>query len=165
MRRSNEHTRIPRTRPSFLRTESNRRWTVAVADVPDELLIEEIEYLRRLGMRADELHGNPDRRKMHSLYNLRSSMNGEYEGNHDMEESAEVSSLKHTDTDTTELTEEEEWIYAQRAILCCKELIRTERTYQHRLWELAHNQVGYTTTTICRVGYSTSYRFPTRSQH
>ena len=129
--------RSPRMRPSFLRTESNRRWTVAVADVPDELLIEELERLRREGMRAGEVHGDPSRSRVHSLQGMHAAVSEESAA---MDESADVSEVTHG---APGLEEEQEWVFARGAILCCRELVRTERTYQERLQDLAHDEVCY----------------------
>lgn len=104
-------------RPSFLRTESNRRWTVAVAEVPDEMFMEELERLRRMGLRAGEVHGS-DR--------------------HAEKKKTEAGGAAITE----EVEDDSEWIDARRAILCCRELVRTERSYQARLQELADGNVS-----------------------
>lgn len=118
-------------RPSFLRSESNRRWTVAVAEVPDELLVAELERLRKMGMRAGEVHG------------IRSPTFFADEGVHSNSNTARK--LKKLDNGTTtvaeEVEDEIEWGYARRAILCCRELVRTERSYQARLQDLADERV------------------------
>lgn len=129
----------PIMRPSFLRTESQRRWTVAVADVPDDLLIEELERLRRLGMRAGEVHGNPSETNAYSLEDMHASMSDECVP---VVDSAYASDFNH---DAPGHGDDQEWAFARRAMLCCRDLVKTERTYQERLQDLARKQVSVPT--------------------
>ncbi|KAL5534478.1 hypothetical protein ACEPAG_940 [Sanghuangporus baumii] len=136
---------LPVKRPSLLRTVSNRRWTVAVADVPDDLFIEELERLRRMGLRAGDIHSV--RSVSHAGYAL-SSRKEAHRGHLDDGEHLEVKQTGKPNTPDAVLiqqvdTEDEmEWLYARRAILCCRELVRTERSYQERLQELADGNVS-----------------------
>lgn len=129
-------------RPSFLRSESNRRWTVAVAEVPDEIFVEELERLRRMGMRAGELHASSDRLVEQGvpLYARSSARQQDC-----MSWKVDVSKMALSDsTMAVELVEEDdlEWIDARRALLCCRELVRTERSYLARLQELVEGNVN-----------------------
>ncbi|KAL5518732.1 hypothetical protein ACEPAH_415 [Sanghuangporus vaninii] len=132
-------------RPSLLRTESNRRWTVAVADVPDDIFIKELERLRRMGLRADDIHSVCS--VSHAGYALSSRKEGR-RGYLDGGEHLEVKQTEKSSTPDAVLiqqvdTEDEmEWLFARRAILCCRELVRTERSYQERLQELADGNVS-----------------------
>ena len=146
-------------RPSFLSSESSRRWTVAVAEVPDDLFVEELERLRRMGLRAGELHGvEPKSTYYHSLnsLNTRASTIGPESGQqHLLGGHMEVHEPKKANiTDSTVVVEEfdvedeMEWIHARRAILCCRELVRTERSYQARLQDLADGNVSISFSSI-----------------
>ncbi|OCB86166.1 hypothetical protein A7U60_g6755 [Sanghuangporus baumii] len=136
---------LPVKRPSLLRTESNRRWTVAIADVPDDLFIEELERLRRMGLRAGDIHSVCS--VSHAGYAL-SSRKEAHRGYLDGGEHLEVKQTGKLSTPDAVLiqqvdTEDEmEWLFARRAILCCRELVRTERSYQERLQELADGNVS-----------------------
>lgn len=137
-------------RPSFLRTESNRRWTVAVADVPDDLFIEEFERLRRMGLRVGEVLGQKlsqtslnstmKANAVHAVSDKRSEVEM-----HDAGHYVTVDQLEKRDSAVVEVhlaaEDELEWTHARRAIMCCRELVRTERSYQARLQELADAQV------------------------
>lgn len=121
-------------RPSFLRSESNRRWTVAVADVPDDMLVAELERLRKMGMRAGEVHGVRPPMPLPFSEDMIEMKGGRHGNLKDIENG--------TATIVEEVDEDEiEWGFARRAILCCRELVRTERTYQARLQDLYDGNV------------------------
>ncbi|EJD04202.1 uncharacterized protein FOMMEDRAFT_27963 [Fomitiporia mediterranea MF3/22] len=139
--------RPPVKRPSLLRTESNRRWTVAVADVPDDLFIEELDRLRRMGLRAGDIHGFHNvMQTSHTLPPSAAARKGSGGGKNT--ETLEASQLQRNKSSNTVLVQEigvedeMEWLHARRAILCCRELVRTERNYQERLQDLANCNVS-----------------------
>ncbi|KAI5121309.1 hypothetical protein M0805_003776 [Coniferiporia weirii] len=146
-------------RPSLLRTESNRRWTVAVADAPDDLFIEELERLRRMGLRAGDVHGIRNTRHQHVQSTNASTMEDAYgelpmhaisEGHLDINQ-LEKSKLAERNTvviQEVDAEDESEWLCARRAILCCRELVRTERSYQARLQELVDGSVSDAVPTL-----------------
>lgn len=128
-------------RPSFLRTESNRRWTVAVAEVPDELFVEELDRLRRMGMRAGEVHGA----------GIGGYGYGSDFGN-DEDPVEKARAPAHYEPDgaaqplpgtLSEAEDDSEWVNARRAMLCCRELVRTERSYLARLQQLIDGDVRH----------------------
>jgi len=120
----------PSQRPSFLRSESNRRWTVAVADVPDDMLVAELDRLRKMGMRAGEVHG------VRPLIPFSGEMMVEgKDGKLKVIENGAATIVEEVEED------EIEWGFARRAILCCRELVRTERSYQARLQDLFDGNV------------------------
>ncbi|KAH8120073.1 hypothetical protein DFH11DRAFT_1539299 [Phellopilus nigrolimitatus] len=145
----------PSKRPSLLRTESNRRWTVAVADVPDDLFLEELERLRRMGLRAGEVHSNQNqsaspftppvivgRYETHTCVNV---------GRHSETNWPEKGKMVERNTVIVQevgAEDETEWLHARRAIMCCRELVRTERSYQARLQELADGSVSDAVPTL-----------------
>ncbi len=120
---------ISSQRPSFLRSESNRRWTVAVADVPDDMLVAELERLRKMGMRAGEVHGVRPQIPFSEEMMIERSKHGKLGENGTATIAEEVEA------------DEIEWGFARRAILCCRELVRTERSYQARLQDLFDGNV------------------------
>ncbi|THH05228.1 hypothetical protein EW145_g4950 [Phellinidium pouzarii] len=139
-------------RPSLLRTESNRRWTVAVADVPDDLFIEELERLRRMGLRAGDVHGVQDTRDhhMHPVRTLpgpimsetRSEVPAHRHVNINHSEDSKLADWNTVIVQEVGVEDELEWLSARRTILCCRELVRTERSYQARLQDLADGSVS-----------------------
>ena len=139
-------TTVRSQRPSILRTESNRRWTVAVADVPDDMFIEEFERLRRMGMRTGEVHGVQAK---HSHASLLMPTRTNDISNEEIEAQAHDAG-RHVPTEQTDkefevitIEDELEWTHARKAIMCCRELVRTERSYQTRLQELLEEQVKF----------------------
>ncbi len=100
---------ISSQRPSFLRSESNRRWTVAVADVPDDMLVAELERLRKMGMRAGEVHGVRPQIPFSEEMMIERSKHGKLGENGTATIAEEVEA------------DEIEWGFARRAILCCRE--------------------------------------------
>ncbi|KAH9837271.1 uncharacterized protein C8Q71DRAFT_707077 [Rhodofomes roseus] len=156
--------RIPRctTQPSrrsasFLESDpmAMRRWTLAMADVPDEILVQELDKLRKNAV-AKKARGksrtpaqsesghtaesgcstgstSPWRSGVH--FRLGGDSDSEEEGDGDEEDEA----LDGFENDA----DEEEWKAARRALLCCRELVRTERSYQARLRELLNAQSSH----------------------
>lgn len=180
MLNSETQKQAPIKRPSILRTESNRRWTVAAADVPDDLFIEELERLRRMGLRAVEIHGargSGDGGRAAAAASLEA--NTDTNGNLDIDSGADANeessgnafglgntrpeadfdsgdsakkaatAAVRTNVDLeAEMKEELDWLHARRAILTCRELVRTEKTYQQRLQELADGSVSLPITLL-----------------
>ncbi|EPT03510.1 hypothetical protein FOMPIDRAFT_1047046 [Fomitopsis schrenkii] len=157
---STSHLRTPqhgRKSASFLESDpmAMRRWTLAMADVPDEVLVQELDKLRknavarrvrrksRTPLQSDSGHTtesaysvsptSPWRPGVH--FRLGGDSDSEDEG--DGEEDDEVLDGFENDAD------EEEWKAARRALLCCRELVRTERSYQARLRELMSSQSSH----------------------
>ena len=129
----------PLTRPSLLRSESNRRWTVAVADSPEDVIVEELERLRRLGLCAGDVHGG---RYTSELTSEGAQENPKASHTSRLLSSCNEPELRSTlSVDRVNVEDELEWIHARFAIFCCRELVRTERSYQARLRELANEQV------------------------
>ena len=115
---------------------------MAVADVPEDLLLEELERLRRMGLRAGDIHG------VRSVVRAGESYGGEACGETpDRFVREEAKEIRRTSTvnavyiQQIESEEETDWLYARRAILCCRDLVRTERSYQERLMELVNGNV------------------------
>lgn len=136
---------LPLKRPSILRTESNRRWTVAVADVPDDFFIEELERLRRMGrLHADDLHGvrtvQAEQVETVEVASIKDG-HGKWSTQVDIVKKTEREERHSVVMHTISPEEESEWLHARRAILCCRELVRTERSYQARLQELVDGNV------------------------
>ncbi|TFY61967.1 hypothetical protein EVJ58_g4179 [Rhodofomes roseus] len=142
---------------SFLESDpmAMRRWTLAMADVPDEILVQELDKLRKNAV-AKKARGksrtpaqsesghtaesgcstgstSPWRSGVH--FRLGGDSDSEEEGDGDEEDEA----LDGFENDA----DEEEWKAARRALLCCRELVRTERSYQARLRELLNAQSSH----------------------
>lgn len=125
---------------------------MAVADVPDDLFIEEFERLRRMGLRVGEVLGQKlsqtslnstmKANAVHAVSEKRSEVEMHDAGHH-----VTVDQLEKHDSAVVEVhlasEDELEWTHARRAIMCCRELVRTERSYQARLQELADAQVRH----------------------
>ena len=132
-----------------------RRWTLAMADVPDEVLVQELDKLRknaaakrarrksRTPLQSESGHTtesgysvsptSPWRPGVH--FRLGGDSDSEDEGDGEEEDEA----LEGFENDA----DEEEWKAARRALLCCRELVRTERSYQARLRELMNSQSSH----------------------
>ena len=132
---------LPHKRPSILRTESNRRWTVAVADVPDDFFVEELERLRKIGrLRAVDVHG-VRKVRTEQVHTIEVDSNGNMETGIEVIEKTEKEERHSLVIQNWSPEEESEWLHARRAIMCCRELVRTERSYQARLQELYNGNV------------------------
>ncbi|GBE77447.1 predicted protein [Sparassis crispa] len=146
-------------------TVTMRRWTIAMADVSDEVLVEELDRLRResgsrmrgRAAKAARTGGSQDGHDSSSrdatgraasvVYggpaggnNARSPKPGFHFGpSYESDSDDEVEREDDTIDEEHEMAspeEEEEWRAARRALLCCRELLRTERNYQARLRQL-----------------------------
>ena len=108
---------------------------MAVADVPDDLFIEELERLRRMGLRAGDIHG------------IQKSSSANYAIKDSSDRLLDTKRMERMSTQAVLVQEigvedEMDWLRARRAILCCMDLVRTERSYQERLQELADSNVS-----------------------
>ncbi len=154
---------------------SLRRWTLAMADVPDEVLVQELERFRLEGRGArkrkraglslhghaegekDEkafVYGGPDMNGSESSrerkFQVGTGENGEPEDDgedddelfEDARSNIDQSELGSLERHSITLQDDAGWKSARRALLCCRELVRTERNYQTRLRQLI---VGDTT--------------------
>ena len=138
-----------------------RRWTLAMADVPDEVLVQELEKLRMGGRgAANSANGSPvRRRRKRSSRAVESSelghdddwkMVGEESSSGysaDERDPSPAPSTSHLNSHSPSSSnsnqlhsvahlsslDDHEWKTARRALLCCRELVRTERNYQARL--------------------------------
>lgn len=141
-----------------------RRWTLAMADVPDEVLVQELEKLRLEGRggaassREGSSSGHGTRRRGKRRAAAENEERGRSVqawriGGDDEDEDEEYSaderdaspapSIAHSQSGSTQAhttmptaLEDLEWKTARRALLCCRELVRTERNYQARLRQL-----------------------------
>ncbi|KAI8981126.1 hypothetical protein BD414DRAFT_90160 [Trametes punicea] len=142
--------------------DAMRRWTLAMADVPDEVLVKHLERLRKESMAfargrlpgrrsaapSQVGHGDEDmtqdtRERRTSFFfggpremgiSPRSPSRAHFSVGHDDRE------LEGDDSDDEALSEEddeEDWKTARQVLFCCRELVQTERNYQARLRELA----------------------------
>lgn len=140
-----------------------RRWTLAMADVPDEVLVQELERLRMEGRGSrrkrrggtssnghstveherDEktlVYGGPEEHKWREEWvKLRDDSDTESEMSQSEEFSDEEERQEEEEGEEASRWSEQddtEWKSARRALLCCRELVRTERSYQARLRQL-----------------------------
>lgn len=104
-----------------------------------------------MGMRAGEVHG------IHNApqtgYTITSTVEKhKVSTNYDTSKRLEVKHVERSKVTNAVLVQEVgvedemEWLHARRAILCCRELVRTERSYQERLQELADGSVSLSTS-------------------
>ncbi|KZT72901.1 hypothetical protein DAEQUDRAFT_808867 [Daedalea quercina L-15889] len=141
---------------SFLENDpmAMRRWTLAMADVPDEVLVQELDKLRKGAVTRKargKSHTPAQSDSGHTVesnysvspsspwrpgvqFRLGSDSDSEDEG--DIEEDEILEGFENE-------ADEEEWKKARRALLCCRELVRTERSYQARLRELLNAQSSH----------------------
>ncbi|KIP03849.1 hypothetical protein PHLGIDRAFT_129914 [Phlebiopsis gigantea 11061_1 CR5-6] len=144
-----------------------RRWTLAMADVPDDVLVQELEKLRMGGRGvADSASPARKRRKRSSKVGETSELGhddddwkmvGEesssgYSGDelapsptpsasHLESHSGSSPNQLHSVAHLSSL-DDHEWKTARRALLCCRELVRTERNYQARLRVLVSGETS-----------------------
>ncbi len=147
--------------------DAMRRWTLAMADVPDEVLVQHLERLRKesVAMSRGRLpgrrsaapsqigHGDEeltiDTRDRRSSFffggpremgvSPRSSSRARFSVGH-------YSTLDGDDSDEEALSDEEDeedWKTARQVLFCCRELVQTERNYQARLRELASTELSH----------------------
>ncbi|KAI0783320.1 hypothetical protein C8Q75DRAFT_441644 [Abortiporus biennis] len=165
---------VPAPRSPSLKGDSNpmRRWTLALTDVSDEVLVQELEKLRREGKEREQQRRNRKSVIRPSEENDALECNGKRRRSSNKiakdvpcsfvyggpaidssnrrfqigEPDDDGDSVALTDSDdegeypcmsdeTPEDQAEDEagWKTARRALFCCRELIRTERSYQARL--------------------------------
>ncbi|KIJ53476.1 hypothetical protein M422DRAFT_241718 [Sphaerobolus stellatus SS14] len=109
-------------RPSFLRTQSNRRWTLAVSETPEDQLLHELDRLRSIGWGLGfqgELFRRDERMPGVDGINDVGGVNvGEKWRKEEMEE----------------------WLGARKALLVCREIVRTEKTYREGLIKLQRGE-------------------------
>ncbi|KAH9858341.1 hypothetical protein C2E23DRAFT_719411 [Lenzites betulinus] len=147
--------------------DAMRRWTLAMADVPDEVLVHHLERLRKESMAlargrlpgrrstapSQIGHGEEDstldtRDRRSSFFfggpremgiSPRSSSHARFSvGNFDRE-------LDGDNSDDEALSDgdaEEDWKTARQVLFCCRELVQTERNYQARIRELASTELS-----------------------
>ncbi|KAI0828964.1 hypothetical protein BC628DRAFT_1183310 [Trametes gibbosa] len=147
--------------------DAMRRWTLAMADVPDEVLVHHLERLRkesvalargRLPGRRSAApsqigHGEEDstldtRDRRSSFFfggpremgiSPRSSSHARFSvGNFDRELDGDNSD----DEALSDGDDEEDWKTARQVLFCCRELVQTERNYQARIRELAATELS-----------------------
>ena len=116
---------------------------MAIAEASEELFVAELDRLRRMGMRAREVHGVisfPAEKIAPDLLNLDAL---DQNINHIAFE-PNNSEIWPASTESPE--DEEEWMHARRALLSCRELVRTERVYEENMQHLAEGDVRFTST-------------------
>ncbi|PIL31450.1 hypothetical protein GSI_06151 [Ganoderma sinense ZZ0214-1] len=148
--------------------DAMRRWTLAMADVPDDVLVQHLERLRkesvalargRLPGRKSAApsqtgHGDDDqaydpRDRRSSFFfggpremgiSPRSASRARFSVGHDDRE------YEGEDSDEEALSDEEDeedWKTARDVLFRCRELVQTERNYQTRLRELASTELSH----------------------
>ncbi|THH31947.1 hypothetical protein EUX98_g2225 [Antrodiella citrinella] len=172
--------------------ETMRRWTLAMTDVPDEVLLDELERLRRgegaplreggalfsksvqddekmleFGMSTRQVkvksmsghefvYGGPPKRK--GKFDI-GGVEDEEEEDESEDDACSVDSssssghhhLQYTQEPSHMITSSDsDWTTARRALLCCRDIIRTERSYLallHQLTALAYPSSASTSST------------------
>jgi hypothetical protein len=129
---------------------SIRRWTLAMADVPDEVLVQELEKMRMEGREQSSFkHGTKAKETDKGKGEWR--IGGEDDdASSDEDDSPEQSTAMHQSQSSssshapmlTSALDDREWKTARRALLCCRELVRTERNYQARLRQLLSGETS-----------------------
>ncbi|KAF8514739.1 hypothetical protein JB92DRAFT_3142991 [Gautieria morchelliformis] len=110
--------------PSLLHPRSIRRWTLAVFDAPDEQLVEELDRLRNVGW-APGFQGE--------LVRVKNETNNPTRAEN-----------QEPDTGLTlEKDELEEWLVARKALMICREIVRTEKSYREGLIKLQRGKVSF----------------------
>ncbi|KAI0095153.1 hypothetical protein BDY19DRAFT_69037 [Irpex rosettiformis] len=168
---------IPRIRQTRTRDDSPlRRWTLAMADVSDEVLVQELEKMRmeaRVPTRrrrrhantksptttsssgghtfvdspvhsgeSDQkaiVHGGPEEAKWREELVRLGISPAEKKSGEDSGLESEGSQSESCELEGSPLEfniDDAGWKSARRALLCCRELVRTERSYQARLRQL-----------------------------
>ncbi|KAI0081097.1 hypothetical protein K474DRAFT_1482472 [Panus rudis PR-1116 ss-1] len=156
-----------------------RRWTLAMTDVSDEMLVHELERLRReAGLRGrarvkkkasvhrnevkaspsnahvksprgsgcDFIYGGPEVEEPQETTSTDHKTSKFHLGQHEDDDSDGCKSDMDDDTPPTEdsLSSSSSWKIARRALLCCRELVLTERTYQTQLRRLLSGDIAPT---------------------
>ncbi|KAI0639953.1 hypothetical protein C8Q77DRAFT_98327 [Trametes polyzona] len=156
--------------------DAMRRWTLAMADVPDEVLVQHLERLRKESMAlargrlpgrrstAPSQVGHGDEDSTLDTRDRRSSFffGGPREmGISPRSPSRARFSVGHFDRELdgdnsdeealSDEDDEEDWKTARQVLFCCRELVQTERNYQARLRELASTELSsYYASLVCR---------------
>lgn len=116
--------------------ELKRGWTLAMAmtddDVTDEVLVEELEKMRKGHVPDHQFHPSSAWMRQ-SRHGLSRSMSDVPSQSHDLN--------KAYTTDGHDLEDAATWHTARRALLCCRELVRTEKRYQEELRALMDGEV------------------------
>jgi hypothetical protein len=110
--------------PSLLHPRSSRRWTLAVFDAPEEQLVEELDRLRNVGW-GPGFQGELVRVKSKTDKLTRA------------ENQEPGTGL------TLEKDELEEWLVARKALMVCREIVRTEKSYREGLIKLQRGEVSF----------------------
>lgn len=142
---------------SFLESDpmAMRRWTLAMADVPDEVLVQELDNLRknaavkrarrksRTPLQSDSGHTTESTYSVSPTSPWRPGVHFRLGGDSDSEDEVDGEEDDEALYGFENDADEEEWKAARRALLCCRELVRTERSYQARLRELMNSQSSH----------------------
>ncbi|KAH9929674.1 uncharacterized protein B0H18DRAFT_995694 [Fomitopsis serialis] len=142
---------------SFLESDpmAMRRWTLAIADVPDEVLVQELDNLRkgaaakkaraksRTPAQSESGHTAESACSTGSTEPWRPGVHFRLGGASDSEDEGDGEEEEVLLEGFENEADEEEWKAARRALLCCRELVRTERSYQTRLRELLGAQSSH----------------------
>ena len=148
--------------------DAMRRWTLAMADVPEDVLVQHLERLRKESMAlargrlpgrrsaAPSQIGHGDDELTIDTRDRRSSFffGGPREmGISPRSPSRARFSVGHYDRDLdgddsdedalSDEEDEEDWKTARQVLFCCRELVQTERNYQARLRELASTELSH----------------------
>lgn len=135
----------PGARPSFLRSPSNRRWTLAVSETPEDELVEELERLRRtgwaLGFQGElvKIKGEEVSSRSTDLDAESMKLNGGMANGYQASSSSLGNAPSHVKWRKEEM---EEWLIARKALLVCREIVRTEKTYRESLETLQRGEVN-----------------------
>ncbi|EKM61821.1 uncharacterized protein PHACADRAFT_85471 [Phanerochaete carnosa HHB-10118-sp] len=130
-----------------------KRWTIAMADVPDEVLVQELERMRTESRRESQRRRRQDstaKRTEEDIDEAAEESASESEEHHDDGVSHASHSQSHSTSHShshshrtsipTSPSDDAEWKVARRALLSCRELVRTERNYQASLRQLLAGQ-------------------------
>lgn len=109
--------------PSLLHSGSSRRWTLAVFDAPEEQMVEELDRLRNVGW-GPGFQGELVRVKSRYVKN------------------ADTNDQEHGPVASMEKEELEEWLAARKALMVCREIVRTEKSYREGLIKLQRGEVS-----------------------
>ncbi|GJE99518.1 hypothetical protein PsYK624_157840 [Phanerochaete sordida] len=130
-----------------------KRWTIAMADVPDEVLVQELEKLRMESRRESQRGRRRDAEGKRTEEDWKSGeaaeeSESESEEHHedDVSHASHSHSTSHSNAHSHRTSipahpsDDAEWKVARRALLSCRELVRTERNYQASLRQLLAGQ-------------------------
>ncbi|GJJ13357.1 hypothetical protein Clacol_007609 [Clathrus columnatus] len=128
---SNQPSVVSPTRPSFLRTPSNRRWTLAVSETPEEELLAELERLRRvgwaLGFQGELVKVRNEEERRSIDLNIETEAESRADGNGG--QMSHPTPGNRSPNVKWRKEEMEQWLVARKALLVCREIVRTEKTY------------------------------------